>query len=379
MNLKFDEDQEELRRSARAFLAEHSSSAKVREAMATEEGFDRELWRRISEEMGWPALLFAEEHGGYGLGPVDLTALLEEMGRALLCSPFFASVVLAGQAIQTAGSEAQKAQWLPAIASGTTIGTLALTEASGRWDASGIEMTARREGENFVLEGTKTFVPDGGVADLFVVAVRVPGSVGEAGVSLFVVPAETAGVERRILPTVDQTRRQGEVTFAKVSVPATALLGAEGSGWAALAHTLDLAAVALGAEQVGSAQAILDQTVQYAKERVQFGRPIGSFQAVKHKCADMLVAVESARSAVYFASAAAAEGSAELPQLASMAKAYCSDAFFRCAADAIQVHGGVGFTWEYDCHLFFKRAKSSESFLGDPAYHRERVARCLEI
>lgn len=379
MNLNFNEDQEELRRSARAFLAEHSSSERVREAMVTESGFSNEVWAKISGEMGWPALLFAEEFGGFGLTQVDLVALLEEMGRRLLCSPFFSSIVLAGQAIQLAGHEAQKSRWLPALASGKTIATLALTEASGRYDAEGIQVTARRDGEDLVLDGIKTYVPDGGVADLFVVVVREPDTTGTEGIRLLLVPADTEGVTARSLPTVDQTRRQGEVIFAAARVPIENLLDAKDAGWTVLSHILDLAAIALAAEQIGGAQAILDQTVAYAKERVQFGRPIGSFQAVKHKCADMCVAVESARSAVYYAAAAAATGNQELPQLASMAKAYCSDAFFACAADAIQIHGGVGFTWEYDCHLYFKRAKSTETFLGDPAWHREQVAQRIGI
>ena len=379
MDLSFNEDQQELRRSAQAFLEEHSSSEKVRAAMETEEGFDREVWAKIANEMGWPALPFAEEHGGYGLSVVDLVALLEETGRALLCGPFLSSVVIAGQVIEACATSEQKQEILPGVASGETLATLALTEAAGGWDASSVSLVAQREGEEYVLSGTKTFVPDGGVADLFLVVARDEGSAGEEGIRVLAVPADTPGVTRRILPTVDQTRKQGEVVLGGVRVPANAVLGGEEGGWPRLTHALDVAAIGLAAEQIGAAQAILDQTVQYAKERVQFGRPIGSFQSVKHKCADMLVAVESARSAVYFAAAAAAEGSEELPSLASAAKAYCSDAFFQCAADAIQVHGGVGFTWEYDCHLFFKRAKSTETLLGDPVYHRERVARLIGI
>ena len=379
MNLNFNEDQEELRRSAKAFLAEHSSSERVREAMVTEAGFSTEVWAKISGEMGWPALLFAEEYGGFGLTQVDLVALLEEMGGRLLCSPFFSSIVLAGQAIQFTGNEDQKSRWLQALASGETLATLALTESSGRYDPDGIQLTARRDGGHLILDGVKTYVPDGGGADLFVVAARDPGTSGADGIRLVLVPAGTEGVSARTLPTVDQTRRQGEIRFSSARVPAENLLDAPDAGWDALSHILDLAAIALAAEQIGGAQAILDQTVAYAKERVQFGRPIGSFQAVKHKCADMCVAVESARSAVYYAAAAAATGSDELPELASMAKAYCSEAFFACAADAIQVHGGVGFTWEYDCHLYFKRAKSTETFLGDPVWHREQVAQRIGI
>lgn len=379
MNLSFDAEQEALRDAARGFLAVHSSSEQVRRAMASEMGFDPELWRRIGQELGWPALLVPEEHGGLGLGPVELIALMEEMGAALLCAPFFASVCLGGTAIQNAGSAAQQAALLPGIASGATIATLAHTEANGRWDSSGIEATAARDNAYFVLDGIKTYVIDGASADLLVIAARCPGSRGDAGLSLFAVPADTPGIVRRALPTLDQTRRQAEIRLEKVRVPAEALLGEEGAGAAPLARTLDLALVALAAEQVGGAQRCLDLSVEYAKQRVQFGRPIGSFQAIKHKCADRMVEIESARSVSYYAGAAAAAGDPELPVLASMAKAVCSEAYFRAAADAIQIHGGVGFTWEVDVHLYFKRAKSSETLLGDATVHRERIARLLDL
>ena len=375
MNLSFDDAQEALRDAARSFLAEHSSSERVRQAMVSERGWSPDVWRRIGEEMGWPALLVPEEHGGLGLGAVELVALMEEMGAALLCSPFFASVCLGGTALQIGGSEAQKAEHLPGIAAGTTVATVAYTEANGRWGADAITATARPDGQGFVLDGVKTYVPDGASADLLVVAARMPGSTGETGVRLFVVAADAAGLARRSLPTIDQTRRQGEVRLDGVRVAKDALLGEDDAeGWPVLSQTLDLALIGLAAEQVGGAQRALDLAVDYAKQRVQFGRPIGSFQAIKHKCADLLVAVESARSASYYAGAATAAGDPEVPVLASLAKAVCSDAYFRCAADAIQIHGGVGFTWELDCHLYFKRAKSSETLLGDAAYHRERIA-----
>jgi alkylation response protein AidB-like acyl-CoA dehydrogenase len=374
VNLSFDADQEALRETARGFLRSHSSSEAVRRAMASDLGWDREVWGRIGAELGWSALLVPEEYGGLGLGPVELVALMEEMGAALLCSPFLASVCLGGTAIQLGGSEAQRRAHLPGIASGETIATLAYTEENGRWDADAITATARTDGGGIVLDGAKTFVPDGASADLIVVAARRPGSRGEDGVSLFAFPAATPGVVRRALPTIDQTRRQAELRLDSVRVPRETLLGEEGRGWDLLARTLDRGLVALAAEQLGGAQRCLDMAVDYAKQRVQFGRPIGSFQAIKHKCADMMVLVESARSASYYAGAAAAAGDAELPVLASLAKAVCSEAYFRCAAETIQIHGGVGFTWELDCHLYFKRAKSSETLLGDATYHRERVA-----
>jgi len=374
MRFAFDEEQEALRSAARGFLEAHSSSIRVREAMETERGYDLETWRRIARELGWTSVIIPEKYGGAGLGYVELVGLLEEMGRALLCAPFFSTVCLAANALLLGGDEAHQRAHLPRIAAGETTATLAHTEPNGRWDAAGIAAVARRDGRGFVLDGTKTFVLDGHTADVLIIAARREGSRGEEGVSLFVVPGDAPGLERRRLPTMDQTRRQAEVKLCGVRLPSAALMGEEGAGWAVLSGTLDLAAVALAAEQVGGAQRCLDMSVAYAKERVQFGRPIGSFQAIKHKCADMLLRVESARSASYFAGWAAAVGDEELPVLASLAKAYCSDAYFHCAAEALQIHGGVGFTWEYDVHLYFKRAKSSEVFLGDAAYHRERVA-----
>ncbi len=379
MDFAFTQEQEELRATARDFLATHSGSQQVRTAMQSELGYDPQVWKQIGTELGWPSVIIPEDFGGLGLGYVELIALLEVMGGALLCAPFFSSVCLGGNALLVGGSEEQKKEYLPGIAAGQTRATLAFTEASGRWDAAGIKATARREGGDYVLSGKKNFVLDGHCADLFIVAARAAGTMGEAGISLFAVPAQTRGVERRALPTMDQTRRQAEIELRDVRVPASALIGPEGEGWGALARTLELAAVALSAEQVGGAQRCLDLSVEYAKERVQFGRPIGSFQAIKHKCADMLVQVESARSASYYAGCVAAEDGDELPLVASLAKAYCSDAYYHCAANAIQIHGGVGFTWEYDVHLYFKRAKSTESFLGDAAFHRELVARRIGL
>ncbi len=379
MRFAFNEEQTQLRDAARSFLTDHSSSAQVRQAMDTESGFDADLWRRIGGELGWPSVIVPETYGGIGLGYVELVALMEEMGAALLCAPFFSSVCLAANALLVGGTEEQKLAHLPGIAAGETTGTVAFAEASGRQDASGIEATAERRDSAFVLNGTKTFVVDGHTATLLVIAARTPGTTGPDGISLFVLPADTPGITRRRLPTMDQTRTQAEIDLRDVHVPETALMGDEGGGWAALRRTLDLATVALAAEQVGGAQRCLDMTVQYAKERVQFGRPIGSFQAIKHKCADMLLLVESARSASYYAGWAVSVDDPEVPVLASLAKAYCSDAYFRCTADSVQIHGGVGFTWEYDVHLYFKRAKSSAVLLGDAPHHRELVAQGMGL
>jgi len=379
MDFTFNEEQEELRAMARSFLDDLAGSEELRQAMESELGYDPELWKQIGTELGWPSVHIPEEYGGLGLGYVELVALLEIAGGSLLCAPFFSSVCLGANALLVGGSEEQKQEHLPGIAEGQTIATLACTEDSGRWDAAGIEATAQQSGDGFILNGKKSFVLDGHCADLLVVAARAEGTKGEEGIDLFAIPAQSEGLTRRVLPTMDQTRRLSEIELAGVRVPASSRLGDEGSGWASLRKTLDLAAVAISAEQVGGAQKCLDMAVEYAKERIQFGRPIGSFQAIKHKCADMMVEVESARSAVYYAGCVAAEDGEELPTVASLAKAYCSDTYFNCAANSLQIHGGVGFTWEYDVHLHLKRAKSTESFLGDATYHRELVAQRIGL
>jgi alkylation response protein AidB-like acyl-CoA dehydrogenase len=379
MRFAFTDEQEELRRAARSFLADHSSPLQVRRSMTAAAGYDPEVWRRIGTELGWTSIIIPEAYGGAGLSYVELIALMEEMGRALLCAPFFSSVCLAANALLNGGTEAQKQEYLGAIATGKTIATVAYTEPDGGWDATAVEATAQSAGGDVILNGVKTFVLDGHAADVLIVAARHPGSRREEGISLFIVAADTVGVTRRLLPTMDQTRKQAEIRLNAVRVPAASRVGGEGEGWRIMRHTLDRAAVALSAEQVGGAQRCLDLSVEYAKLRVQFGRPIGSFQAIKHKCADMLLRVESARSASYYAGWAVATDDPEVPALASLAKAYCSDAYFHCAAESIQIHGGVGFTEESDVQLYFKRAKSSETLLGDATYHRELVAQRLGL
>ncbi len=371
MNFAFSEEQEELRRIVRQFLETKSSEAAVREQMETEAGYDTAVWSQMAEQMGLQGLIVPEEFGGSGYSYVELIVVLEEMGRSLLCAPYFSTVVLAANTLIHSGDDAAKADLLPGIASGETIATLAFTEPNGRWDEAGIEMTATPAGDGWTLDGTKMFVLDGHTADLVLVAARTSG-----GVSLFSVDGDAAGLTRTPLATMDQTRKQAKLEFA--GTPAR-LIGAEGEGWAVLERVLDLAAVALAAEQVGGAQMCLDMSVEYAKVRVQFGRPIGSFQAIKHKCADMLLEVESAKSAAYYAGWCASELNDELPSVASLAKAYCSDAYFHAAAENIQIHGGIGFTWEHPAHLYFKRAKSSELLFGDPTYHRELLAQRIGL
>jgi alkylation response protein AidB-like acyl-CoA dehydrogenase len=371
VNFAFTEEQEQLRATVRAFLEQKSPETAVREQMETERGYDPAVWEQMSSQMGLMALQIPEQYGGMGFSFVELGIVLEEMGRTLLCAPYFSTVVLASNALLESGDDAAKAKWLPGIASGETIATLASTEPSGKWDESGIQMTATGSGGSWTLTGTKTFVLDGHVASLVLVAARTP-----KGVSLFAVDGTAAGLTRTPLATMDQTRKQARLDFA--GVPAT-LVGAEGGGWAILSRVFDLVAVGLAAEQVGGAQRVLDMAVEYAKVRVQFGRPIGSFQAIKHKCADMLLEVESAKSAAYYAMWCASQLNDELPSVASLAKSYCSEAYFHAAAENIQIHGGIGFTWEHPAHLYFKRAKSSELLYGDPTYHRELLAQRIGI
>ena len=371
MNFAFTEEQEELRKTVRAFLESKSPETAVREQMETDSGYDTAVWSQMGEQLGLQGLAIPEEFGGSGYSFVELGIVLEEQGRALLCAPFFSTVVLAANTLLHSGDDAAKAAHLPGIASGETIATLAFTEPSGKWDESGITMEATASGDGFTLTGTKMFVLDGHTASLIIVAARTA-----KGVSLFTVAGDAAGLTRTALSTMDQTRKQAKLEFA--NTPAT-LLGTEGEGWAVLSTVLDLAAVGLAAEQVGGAQKVLEQAVEYAKVRVQFGRPIGSFQAIKHKCADMLLEVESAKSAAYYGLWCAAEQNDELPSVASLAKAYCSEAYFHATAENIQIHGGIGFTWEHPAHLYFKRAKSSELLFGDPTYHRELLAQRIGI
>jgi len=371
MNFAFSEEQEELRRTVRAFLDQKSPETEVRRLMETEEGYDTAVWQQMGEQLGLQGLAIPEEFGGSGYTFIELAVILEEMGRRLLCAPFFSSAVLAANALLHSGDDAAKKEHLPGIATGETIATLAFTEENGRWDEAGVTATATKAGDGWTITGTKSYVLDGHIADLLIVAART-----DAGVSLFAVPADASGLTRTALTTMDQTRKQAKVELS--STPAT-LVGTDGQGWSVLDRVLDLAAVALAAEQVGGAQFVLDMAVQYAKDRVQFGRPIGSFQAIKHKCADMLLEVESAKSAAYYAGWCAAELNDELPSVASLSKAYCSEAYFHAAAENIQIHGGIGFTWEHPAHLYFKRAKSSELLFGDPTYHRELLAQRIGI
>jgi alkylation response protein AidB-like acyl-CoA dehydrogenase len=378
MDIGFSEEQELLRDTARKFLDGECTTRFVRQMMATEAAVTPAFWAQLADN-GWLGISFPEEAGGSGLGLLDLVVLMEEVGRAVMPGPYPATVLLGGAAIVEAGSPAQRQEWLPRLAAGEAKATLAVTEANARWDAAGIAATHAREAPGgFVLNGAKMFVPDAHLADVLVVAARSrDGSTLEDGISLFLVPREAAGVSVKVLPSIDETRKLCEVRLDNVQVPRDALLGELHQGWAPLARVIDRAAVALSAEICGTAQRVLDITVDYAKMRVAFGKPIGSYQGVKHKCADMLVEIENAKSLTYYAAWAIDEGDPEAAMAVSMAKAAASDAGRKVCAAGIQLHGGIGMTWEHDLHLYLKRAKADEVAFGDAAWHRERIARLV--
>lgn len=370
MNFAFSEEQEEFRAQLRRFLEAESPTSEVFRLIETEGGFDPAVWKQMATSLGLQGIHIPEKYGGHGFGFLELCITMEEMGRVLLCAPFFSSACLAANAILNAGTEDDCERLLPGIASGETIATLALLEKNGSWDANGVDMIYHRDGELFTLSGHKALVTDGAQADLIVVAARAADTSGEDGLTLFGVYADAPGLQVAPVEALDATRKLANLEFT--GVPAT-LIGAEGGSGAALRRTLDQACVCLAAESAGGAQRCLDSAVAYAGERVQFGRPIGSFQAIKHKCAEVLLEVESAKVTAYFA-AWSAENDSELALAAALAKSTCDDAYRLAAAENIQIHGGIGFTWEADPHLYFKRAKATETLLGDPYYQRARIA-----
>jgi alkylation response protein AidB-like acyl-CoA dehydrogenase len=376
LDFGFSEEQEMLRQSARGVFEKESPSTAVRALMEDGRGYDATLWKTMAE-LGWIGLVVPEEYGGSDLSYVDLVLLMEEMGRVVLPSPFIPTVMVA-EAVKRAGSENQKQTFLPKIAAGNLIATIAWLEPEGSWDAPSIRLAARREDAGFVLDGTKLFVNDAHIADYILVAARSGGE-GDDGVTLFALDSRRSGITVAPLKTMDQTRKLSEMKFAGVLATIDEVVGTVGAGWPTLAAVLDRGKVMLAAEMMGGAQKVLDMTVEYAKLRVQFGRPIGSFQAVQHKCANMMIDVEGAKSAVYYAAWAVSNEVADAPLAAAVAKAAASDAFRRVSAEGIQLHGGIGFTWDHDLHLYFKRAKSSEFTFGDATYNRELVARGINL
>lgn len=373
MDFSLTDDQQLIRSSAADFLAEASGSAAVRAVLDSELGHDPALWAQIGAGLGWCATAIPEDLGGLGLGQVELALLMEQMGRRLTCAPFFSTVVLASNALLLAGSEAAQARWLPRIAAGELRATLALAGQGVGLGEPGV--TARRSDQGWCLDGQLAHVPDGASAELLLVLAHV-----DAGpLGLFAVAGDAAGLTRTPRPTWDLTRRVAGISLQGVVLDAAARVDAGALSPAALQQVEARAALLLAAEQLGGAQQCLDLTLAYTAERAQFGQRIAAFQAVKHRCAEMMVAVEATRSLVYGAAALAdSGGDAQAVRLeAGAAKAQASEAFFFCAQEAIQLHGGVGFTWEYDPHLYFKRAQAGSQWLGTPDQWRERIAAVL--
>jgi alkylation response protein AidB-like acyl-CoA dehydrogenase len=371
MDISFTNEHEQLRQTVRRFLENESNEQTVRKLMETERGYDARTWERLASELSLVGLIIPERHGGAGLTPIELGIVMEEMGRVLFCGPYLSTAVLGAGALLHAADEATKTKLLPAIASGRSIATLAFVEEHGRWDVEAIAMRAARDGANWKLSGVKDYVLDGAIADVVLVVART-----DSGLGMFLVEAG-AKFERSALPTLDLTRKLARLSFS--DTPAT-LVSGSGDATAAIRHVLALGSAMLAAEQVGGAQRCLELSTDYAKTRLQFGRPIGSFQAIKHKCADMLVETEFARSAAYNAAFAAAESDhSQLQAAAHIARSYCSEAFFRAAADNIQIHGGMGFTWEASAHLYFKRARASSMMFGDPIDERQKLGALLGL
>lgn len=355
---------DELRHAVRGFLETTSSPGRVRDLMATEVGYDRTVWHQMANELGLHGIAVPERFGGAGAGMPELAVVFEEMGAALMCAPFFSSVALATEAIVSSGDATAMEEYLPHLVDGSITATLILNGRLEAWDPTTVTLTARWDGSGHRVSGAADFVLDGHTADVVLAA-----AVTDAGTSLFAVNADADGLSREPLTTLDRTRKVARLQFD--DAPAR-LIGADGTAAAALTHTYHFAMIALSAEQVGAAQRCLDMAVGYAKQRIQFGRPIGSFQAVKHRCADMLVLVEGARSAVEHAAEAVATPQEAVA--ASVAKMSCSEGFLQVALDNMRIHGGAGFTWEHDAHLYVRRAKATELMFGSPDHHAERLA-----
>jgi alkylation response protein AidB-like acyl-CoA dehydrogenase len=375
MNFSLTEDQRAIQDSARRFLDETAPPDRLRRALEDPAGFDATLWAEMTRELGWAGIAIPEAYGGAGLGAMELALLLEEMGRALPFTPFFETAALAAQLILAAGDEAQKANLLGPIAAGELRAAVSMAGPDGRIAPKSFGATLWEAGPHWRLNGKAPFVAFGHVADLLLVAAAGRG----AGFSLVAIPSSTPGVTIRREQNLDLTRPYSTIHFDDVPVERDQILGEPGGATASLTHALTLAAGLLAAEQTGGAARCLDDAVDYAKQRIQFGRPIGAFQAVKHKLADMMLLVEASRSAAYYAAAAIDAGGSEAQTACSVAKAYCSDAYYRCAADAIQVHGGIGFTWEHHAHLYFRRARASAAWLGDADAHREQVGSAMGL
>ena len=371
MNFGLNDTQQTIKNTAREFLAKECPISEVRRLMETDTAFDARLWARIAEQ-GWTGMLVPEQYDGFGLSLVELAAVMEEMGRALLPGPFVSTVLLAGSVLERAGSEAQKERYLRPICRGEARSTLALLEQRGSWDPDDVLMKAAKQGDGYRLDGEKLFVGDAGIADFLLVAARLDGDL-----AILIVPGNAPGLTTDPMPAVDLTRRLYRVRFGGVIVPADHLLARGAEARDAIAAALDVACVAVAAENVGGMQQLIDLTVAYAKTRSQFGKPIGTFQAVQHQCVDMLVLLEGSRSAAYYAAWALSQNEPDASVAVAVAKSYASEAFRDVGNRSIQVQGGMGFTWENDAHLYYRRAKGSEIAFGDGNYHRDRIGRFL--
>ncbi|WP_407177191.1 acyl-CoA dehydrogenase family protein [Bradyrhizobium sp. STM 3562] len=365
MNFDFSDEQKQLRDEARKFLAEKCPPKAVRAVLDGKTPYDRELWQGLAE-MGFLGVAIPEAYGGAGAGHLELCVIAEEIGRSLAPVPFSSTVYLAAEALLLAGSEAQKQQWLPKIASGEAIGTLALFEGKGNPSPQAMRLAA----SGGALSGVKMPVPDGAIADFAIVAARTGASGRDTDISLFLAELKGEGVEIKSLSNIDPTRGQAEITFGNCRAEP---LGRGGEGWSILTQLLDRAAVLMAFEQVGGADRALEMGRDYALDRIAFGRPIGSFQAVKHMLADMYVSATLARSNSYYGAWALSTNSSELPEAAAAARISATQAFQHCAKNNIQVHGGMGFTWEFDCHMFYRRANATALGLGSLSYWEDAL------
>lgn len=365
MNFDFSDEQKQMRDEARKFLSEQCPPKAVREVLDGKAPYDKALWKGLAE-MGFLGVAIPEQFGGAGAGHLELCVIAEEMGRALAPVPFSSTVYLAAEALLIAGSDAQKQKWLPKIASGDAIGTLALFEGKGNPSPKAVKLTAN----GGVLNGVKKPVADGAIADFAVVAARTGSSGRESDISLFIVDLKAGGVEIKSLTNIDLTRGQAEITFKDAKAEP---LGAAGEGWGVITQVLDRAAVLMAFEQVGGADRALEMGRDYALDRIAFGRPIGSFQAVKHMLADMYVSATLARSNCYYGAWALSTNAGELPEAAAAARISATQAFQHCAKNNIQVHGGMGFTWEFDCHMYYRRANAAALGLGSLSYWEDAL------
>ena len=378
MEFSLNEEQEMLKTMARDFLENECPKTFVRQMMEDDTGHSPELWKKMAE-VGWLGLILPEEYGGSAMNFRDLSILCEEMGRAMMPGPYLSTLLLAGLPILSAGTDEQKSEFLPRIANGDAVFTLAVTERDGDFWAEGVQMKATRAGHDYILDGTKYFVPDARAADYIIVAARTRRSENpEEGITLFLVNTAEWGVYTAPLTAMDETRKQYQLVLTRVAVPSRYVIGEVDKGWQVLQDMSLKMTAALCAEMVGGCEWVLETTVNYAKERVQFGVPIGSFQVIKHKCADMYSALEYARSMMEAAAEAIREDNPEAPVLVSMAKSLCADAYRLITDHAVQVHGGIGFTWDHDLHLYFKRARADDTAFGDSIYHRELIAQSLD-